>query len=185
MSPSRSNRKPGGHKEDGKKHRDAQPSVRRLIKSLENHTVNTMTEIVRIERIAATCDDENDAIAFQRPMTEAWNYYVHSNQFLTELRGLTRNYPFSASVLDDAKMRVRNDPGSNRSWNTAWLCLRQIVENNLISTYAAVEATKRDMWGGHDPDAAEASQLAQCFEYEWNVAVNTMLQHWPQSPTWY
>lgn len=62
-----------------------------------------MTEIVRIEQIAATCDDENDAVAFQRPMTEAWNYYVSSNQFLTELRGLTRNYPFSGHVLDDAK----------------------------------------------------------------------------------
>lgn len=87
-----------------------QPSVRRLIKSLESHSVNTMTEIVRIEQIAATCDDENDAVAFQRPMTEAWNYYVSSNQFLTELRGLTRSYPFSGSVLDDAKVRL------------SWLC---------------------------------------------------------------
>lgn len=64
-----------------------------------------MTEIVRIEKIAATCDDENDALAFQRPMTEAWNHYVNSNQFLTELRGLSRNYPFSAGVLDDAKVQ--------------------------------------------------------------------------------
>ncbi|KAJ4413501.1 hypothetical protein N0V82_008488 [Gnomoniopsis sp. IMI 355080] len=87
-----------------------------------------MTEIVRIEQIAANCDDENDAVAFQRPMTEAWNYYVGSNQFLTELRGLTRSYPFSGNVLDDAKMRVRNDPASNRSWNMAWLCLRKIVD---------------------------------------------------------
>lgn len=79
--------------------------MRKLIKSLESHTINTMTEIVRIEQVAATCDDENDAAAFQRPMTEAWSYYVHSNQFLTELRGLTRNYPFSGSVLDDAKVR--------------------------------------------------------------------------------
>lgn len=126
-----------------------QPSVRKLIKSLESHTVNTMTEIVRIERIAATCEDENDALAFQRPMTEAWSYYVSSNQFLTELRGLSRNYPFSGGVLDEAKVRfcffggqiwpnigadmdvqirVQNDPNSNRSWNMAWLCLRKIVE---------------------------------------------------------
>lgn len=68
--------------------------------------MNTMTEIVRIEQIAANCDDENDAVAFQRPMTEAWNYYVGSNQFLTELRGLTRSYPFSGNVLDDAKVRL-------------------------------------------------------------------------------
>lgn len=99
-----------------------------MIESLQSHTVNTLTELVRIERVAATCEDENDAIAFQGPMTEAWNYYVNSNQFLTELRGLTRSYPFSGDILVDAQMRVRNDPESNRSWNLAWLCLRKIVD---------------------------------------------------------
>jgi hypothetical protein len=56
-------------------------------------------------------------------MTEAWTYYVNSNNMLNELRGLTRNYPFSSSILDDAKWRVSNDPASNRSWNRAWLVL--------------------------------------------------------------
>lgn len=59
------------------------------------------------------------------------------------------------------------------------------IYSNLIPTYAAVEAARRDMWGGRDPDPAEADQLAQCFEYEWNTAVTTMLQHWPKTPTWY
>ena len=56
-------------------------------------------------------------------MTQAWNYYVTSNNLLNELRGLTRNYPFSSEVLDDAKWRVSSDPESNRSWNYAWLVL--------------------------------------------------------------
>jgi len=84
--------------------------------------VNTLTELCRIERVAATASDE-DALAFQEPMTSAWTYYVTSNNLLSELRGLTRNYPFSSDALDDAKYRVSTDPESNRSWNYAWLVL--------------------------------------------------------------
>lgn len=98
-----------------------------MIESLESHRINRMTELVRMERIAATCDNEGDAAAFQGPMTEAWRYYVNSNQFLTELRGLTQNYPFSADVISDAQGRVLGDPDSNRSWNMAWLCLQKMV----------------------------------------------------------
>lgn len=57
--------------------------------------------------------------------------------------------------------------------------------SNLISTYAASEATKPEMWGGRSPEPEEADQLAQCFEYEWGAAVNTMLRHWSIEPTWY
>lgn len=99
-----------------------------MIESLQSHTVNTLTELVRIERTAAQCEDESDAAAFQGPITEAWSYYVHSNQFLSELRGLTKSYPFSGDVVADAQVRVRNDPESNRSWNMAWLCLRKMVD---------------------------------------------------------
>jgi hypothetical protein len=84
--------------------------------------VNTLTELCRIERVAATASEE-DALAFQEPMTMAWTYYVTSNNLLSELRGLTRNYPFSSDALDDAKYRVSTDPESNRSWNYAWLVL--------------------------------------------------------------
>lgn len=76
---------------------ESQRPIRRIIESLQSHAVNTLTELVRVERIAATCD-ESDAVAFQGPMTEAWSYYVSSNQFLTELRGLTRNYPFCGDM---------------------------------------------------------------------------------------
>ena len=73
--------------------------------------------------MAASCENEEDAQAFQEPMTGAWNYYVTSNQFYTELSGLTRNYPISADLVNDALYRVQSDPNSNRSWNLAWLCL--------------------------------------------------------------
>ncbi len=99
-----------------------QQNTAQLIESLNTHRVNTLTELCRIERVAATASDE-DALAFQEPMTSAWTYYVTSNNLLNELRGLTRNYPFSSEALDMAKWRVNNDPESNRSWNYAWLVL--------------------------------------------------------------
>ena len=99
-----------------------------MIESLETHRVNTLTELCRIERTAACCENEEDAQAFQAPMTAAWEYYVNSNQFLSELRGLTPNYPFSGELINDAVGLVKSDPGSNRSWNLAWLCLIKIGE---------------------------------------------------------
>lgn len=97
-----------------------------LIKSLETRRVNTLTELCRIERVAVECDDEQDTLAFQEPMTNAWRYYVTSNQLLIELRGLTPNYPFNGDVVSDALTLVTNDPDSNQSWNLAWLCLCKI-----------------------------------------------------------
>ena len=41
------------------------------------------------------------------------------------------------------------------------------------------------MWGNRKPSAEEKAQLAACFEYEWNQAVDRMLRHWTVSPTWY
>ncbi|OHF03281.1 hypothetical protein CORC01_01334 [Colletotrichum orchidophilum] len=160
-------------------------SIQQLIESLETHRVNTLTELCRIERVAATCENEEDALAFQGPMTAAWDYYVNSNQFLTELRGLTRSYPLCSDILYDAHVRVRNDPNSNKSWNLAWLCLVKIQEDDLVSGYAALEAAKPEMWGGREPSADEAAQLGACFEYEWNKAVDTMLRHWSVPPTWF
>lgn len=48
-----------------------------------------------------------------------------------------------------------------------------------------MEALRPEMWGGRAPEPEEADQLAQCFDYEWNGAVNTMLRHWSVAPTWY
>ena len=59
-------------------------------------------------------------------MTSAWAYYVNSNNLLNELRGLTRNYPFSSELLDEAKWQVIGDPESARSWNYCWLVLSKI-----------------------------------------------------------
>ncbi|GKT42815.1 uncharacterized protein ColSpa_02996 [Colletotrichum spaethianum] len=190
MSSSRSGRSGGSsshHRscKSSKKPRAVQRSIQQLIESLETHRVNTLTELCRIERVAATCENEEDALAFQGPMTSAWDYYVNSNQFLTELRGLTRSYPLCSDILYDAHVRVRNDPNSNKSWNLAWLCLMKIQEDDLVSAYAALEATKPEMWGGREPSAEEAAQLTACFEYEWNKAVDTMLRHWSIPPTWY
>ncbi len=93
-----------------------------------------MTELCRIERVAAACDNEEDSRAFQGPMTAAWTYYVNSNQLLTELRGLSRDYPFCGDIIINANLRVRNDPESNRSWNMAWLCLVKIRDEYVAST---------------------------------------------------
>lgn len=119
-----------------------QQSTAQLIESLNTHRVNTLTELCRIERVAATASDE-DALAFQGPMTQAWTYYVTSNNLLNELRGLTRNYPFSSECLDDAKWRVSNDPESNRSWNYAWLVLIK-MRDEYVPCLASPISPKRD-----------------------------------------
>ncbi|ORY55643.1 uncharacterized protein BCR38DRAFT_122904 [Pseudomassariella vexata] len=188
MSSSRSGRSGGsGHhgSRGGKKGRSSQSSTQQLIESLQTHRVNVLTELCRIERVAASCDNEENSRAFQGPMTSAWDYYVNSNQLLTELRGLTPNYPIVSELVNEAHRLVRNDPESNRSWNLAWLCLTKIQDNGLISVYATSESWRKEMWGGRDPSQEEADQLAQCFEYEWAQAVANMLRHWSVAPTWY
>ncbi|KAI1328665.1 hypothetical protein F5Y16DRAFT_146404 [Xylariaceae sp. FL0255] len=171
-----------GHKTSRK---SGNSSTKQMIDALKTHRVNTLTELCRIERAAASCEDEAEAQAFQGPMTAAWDYYVNSNQLLTELRGLTRNYPASGGLVEEALTLVRHDPESNRSWNLAWLCLMKIRNEGLIPMYAQSEAWKPEMWGGRDPTPEEADQLSQCFQHEWTQAVDKMLRHWPASPTWY
>ena len=164
---------------------NSQASIQELINTLITHRVNTLTDLCRIERIAASCEHEDDARAFQQPMTSAWIHYVSSNSLLTELRGFTRNFPFSSDILDEAHRRVRCDPESNRSWNLAWLCLTRMRDDGLVMIYAAAEAGKQEMWGGKTPSEEEKSQLADCFEKEWTRAIETMLRHWVNPPTWY
>lgn len=93
-----------------------------LIKSLRTHRVNTLTELRRIEKVFAYLDQSEVC----EPMTSAWAHYVNSNNLISELRGLTRNYPFSSECLDEAKWRVIEDPASTRSWNYCWLVLVKI-----------------------------------------------------------
>ncbi|GJN85467.1 hypothetical protein VFPFJ_11531 [Purpureocillium lilacinum] len=162
-----------------------QAATLQLIEGLTTHRINTLTELCRIERIAAACQDEADARAFQQPMTAAWIHYVTSHQLLTELRGLTPSFPFSGEVVRDAYTRVRVDPDSNRSWNLAWLCLRRMRDDGLLRAYAAREAARPEMWAGGQPAEEEVLRLAACFEGEWVAAVDTMLRHWHQPPAWY
>ncbi|KAF4592111.1 hypothetical protein GQ602_002410 [Ophiocordyceps camponoti-floridani] len=115
-------------------------------------------------------------------MTNAWRYYVTSNQLITELQGLTPNYHFSNAVVSEAYRRVQRDPNSNRSWNLAWLCLQKIKDDDLIAAYAPLEAAKPTMWASTRPSPQEKAQLTAYFEGEWTAAVNTMLRHWQRAP---
>jgi len=127
-----------------------------MIESLDTHRVNTLTELCRIERVAAACESEEDTRAFQGPMTAAWDYYVSSNQMLSELRGLTKDYPFCGEIVSDALIRVRNDPDSNRSWNLAWLCLVKIQQEYVV-VLLLLSAWLR-------PGGADASDFCYCAE---------------------
>jgi hypothetical protein len=110
-----------------------------MIESLRTHRVNTLVELRRVEKAFATIGSAD----LNEPMTSACRHspdirrprvsneplgqhYVHSNNLLVELRGLTKNYPFSSECLDEAKRRVYADPQSNRSWNLCWLVLTKM-----------------------------------------------------------
>ena len=93
-----------------------------LIHSLQTHKVNIITDLCRIERLFATLDPAE----VREPLRDAWAYYVNSNNLLSELRGMTRNYPFSSECLDEAKSLVNKDPASANSWNNCWLVLTKI-----------------------------------------------------------
>ncbi|RAL66002.1 hypothetical protein DID88_005663 [Monilinia fructigena] len=116
-------------------------------------------------------------------MTAAWTYYVTSNNLLNKLQNITRDYAFSSDLLDYSKWRVSSDPNSNGCWNFAWLVLAKIMDDEMIQTYAAIEAAKPEMWGGRIPEVEEATQLAACFAYEWQEALGRMLRHWETPPT--
>ncbi|CAO2651189.1 Nn.00g094860.m01.CDS01 [Neocucurbitaria sp. VM-36] len=64
------------------------------IQALRTHQINTLVELRRIEKAFAVLGTPDCS----EPMTSAWSYYVDSHSLLTELRGLTRNYPFSQLV---------------------------------------------------------------------------------------
>ncbi|CCD44671.1 hypothetical protein ACHAP3_006075 [Botrytis cinerea] len=159
-----------------------QESIAQIIESLNAHRVNTLTELCRIERLAAASNEE-ELLLIRDALTTAWTYYVTSHNLLNELRNLTPNYTFSNDLLDDAKWRVASDSNSDRGWNYAWLILTKIHDAGMIQTHAESEAAKPEMWGGRYPEAEEAAQLAACFEYEWQEALDRMLRHWMTPPT--
>ncbi|KAI9848613.1 MAG: hypothetical protein M1838_000485 [Thelocarpon superellum] len=150
-----------------------------LIRSLRTHRIKTLTELRRIERLFAAFD----APEYSEPMTTAWAHYVNSNNLLSELRGLTRNYPFSSELLDEAKWMVIEDPASQRSWNFCWLVLTKIQEQQLIFKHAHQQAQKPSMWGGRRPSSHDVAQLADEFIAEWTRAILQLLRHWDTPPS--
>ncbi|KAI9782675.1 MAG: hypothetical protein M1835_003951 [Candelina submexicana] len=166
-----------------------------LIKSLRTHRVNTLTELRRIEKVFAYLDQTEVC----EPMTSAWAHYVNSNNLLSELRGLTRNYPFSSECLDEAKWKVIEDPASTRSWNYCWLVLVKIQNESLsltdttmgftdfhrqlITKHARSQAALPKQWGGRKATSAGINQLADAFIAEWTWALGQMLRHWESPPT--
>ncbi|PGH12770.1 hypothetical protein AJ80_06594 [Polytolypa hystricis UAMH7299] len=150
-----------------------------LIHSLRTHRINTITELRRVEKLFAHFDSPE----VTEPMTSAWLHYVNSNNLLSELRTLTKDYPFSSECLDEAKWFVVGDPQSSRSWNYCWLVLTKIQERQLIPKHARELAAKPAMWGGKTPSVTNIEQLANACTAEWNRALSLMLRHWERPPT--
>jgi len=163
-------------------------TLARLLRLLTPTPPNTLTELRRIEKDVITLSQSSptavsDIAQLQTPMTNAWTAYVNSHNLLSELRGLTRNYPFDNQILDEAKWRVTSDPESNRSWNFAWLVLIKIGNQGLIQQYAAEMAAKPEMWGGREPEKEEEDRLRDILTWEWGEAVRQLLRHWETPPT--
>ncbi|KAL6721847.1 hypothetical protein ACLMJK_000952 [Lecanora helva] len=150
-----------------------------LIRSLRTHRVNTLTELRRIEKLFAS----NNAADVTEAMTSAWAHYVNSNNLLSELRGMTKNYPFSSECLDEAKWQVIGDPASTRSWNYCWLILTKIKSDGLIKKHARQLAVKPAMWGGKNPTSSGAEKLAAACQTEWTRALEQMLRQWATPPS--
>ncbi|KAF2136557.1 uncharacterized protein K452DRAFT_329632 [Aplosporella prunicola CBS 121167] len=149
-----------------------------LIQALQAHQLNTVIDLRRVERKFAAANSPD----VMQPMTSAWTFYVNSQGLLIELRGFTRNYPFSSECVDEAKRRVYLDPESNKSWNLAWLVLRKIQTDQLILSYANYQAALPAMWGNQIPSAEGIARLAAAFRSEWTYGLAQMLRHWEQPP---
>ncbi|KAI4145439.1 MAG: hypothetical protein L6R39_003804 [Caloplaca ligustica] len=144
----------------------------RLIRSLRSHTINTLPELRRIERIFSALKAPDTA----EPMKDAWIYYVDSHNLLNELRGLTKNYPFSSECLNEAKARAPRVGGGGA--NYCWRVLAWVRDQSLIPRHARLLAAKPAMWGGKKPSAADVEQLATKCATEWTRALTTLLRHW-------
>ena len=109
--------------EDSKTDSTCQTDKERLLRALRTHSINTLPELRRIEKIFTSLGATNTT----QGMKNAWIYYVNSNNLLNELRGLTKDYPFSSECLNEAKTRVSSSPTTEgRSQNYCWLVLERI-----------------------------------------------------------
>ncbi|EGC49832.1 conserved hypothetical protein [Histoplasma capsulatum var. duboisii H88] len=149
-----------------------------LISALRTHRINTITELRSAERVLT----QHDHVEVTEPLSDAWVYYVNSNNLLSELRFLTRNYPFSSECLDEAKALTVSDPQSARSWNYCWLVLSKLQEQQLIPKHARDIAINPAMWGGKTPSLTDIEQLSDACTVEWTKAAQQMLRHWEHPP---
>jgi hypothetical protein len=157
----------------------SQAEKHETILALQQHRINTLSSLRHVELAFAALNTPDVA----EPMTAAWTYYVSSHSLLTELRALTRDYPFSSHCVEEAKRRVYADPNSNRSWNLAWLVLRKIKDDQLIPYYSQYQAAQPASWGGRTPSEEQVKELAGRLEGEWKGAVRQMLRYWKEPPT--
>ncbi|KAL9635393.1 MAG: hypothetical protein Q9164_003484 [Protoblastenia rupestris] len=144
-----------------------------MLHSLRTHRVNTLTELRRIEK-SLTSDDSTDVT---EAMTAAWAHYVNSNNLLSELRGMTKNYPFSSECLDEAKWQVIGDP-EKRVSSTLFKPLQvslRLEDWSLIEKHARILAIKPAMWGGKNPNASGVEKLANACIAEWTRALDDHL----------
>ncbi|KAI5801152.1 hypothetical protein EDC01DRAFT_612492 [Geopyxis carbonaria] len=170
-----------GYGSQGSRPAASQAEINQMVQTIQQRRVNTIRDLRRIERTLSGLDAFTHY--YMQPMTDAWSHYVNSNNFLNELRELTRQYPFSSEMLENAKVRVFNDAESRRSWNFAWLLLSKIKSEGMVQEYATRTAHQPEMWGGLLPDAHNAAELARVLTAEWTQAVDKLLRHWQTPPT--
>lgn len=107
-------------------------NIQSIVDALNSRRINTLTELRRMERIllAAVPPHVTDLheSSLVGVLASAWLSYVKNNNLLSELRNLTRDYPFSSELLNEAKASVMADPERSHSWNFAWLVLVKIEQ---------------------------------------------------------
>ncbi|EEA26861.1 hypothetical protein PMAA_017750 [Talaromyces marneffei ATCC 18224] len=107
-------------------------NIQSIVDALSSRRINTLTELRRMERILLAAVQPHVTDLRESSLVEVlastWLNYVQNNNLLSELRNLTRDYPFSSELLDEAKGLVMADPERTQSWNFAWLVLVKIDE---------------------------------------------------------
>lgn len=107
-------------------------NIQSIVDALSSRRINTLTELRRMERILLAAVQPHVTNLRESSLVgvlaSAWLNYVQNNNLLNELRNLTRDYPFSSELLDEAKALVMAAPERSHSWNFAWLVLAKIEE---------------------------------------------------------
>ena len=88
----------------------------------------------------------------------------------------------SSELLDEAKCLVHHDHASNRSWNYCWLVLEKIEAEGIIESFAAVHASRPEMWGDSSPSSESVEMLSRELALEWNAALAQLLRYWGPAP---